>query len=114
MSSQYFYTFGFERYLYLQKCSVADLQNLALYVFAHVRREVQTGICLIHRIAFRAREVYEMFAVLKHLGTTRLLPCLICKMSRRHCCTRCYSIDPYICIYKTHCNILGKCVDCTL
>ena len=95
----------------LQKCTVADLDDLALHMPAHVGCEEQAGVRLIHRIALRPGKVDEMFAVFQHLCASGLLAGLVCQMCRRDRCAGRHSVDADIRIDQTHGDILRQRID---
>lgn len=70
---------GVLRCVGLQECPVAHLDDLALYVAAHLAGQEQTGIGLVHGIALGSGEVDEVAAVLQHFGTAGLLSGLVAR-----------------------------------
>ena len=86
----------------LQECTVADLDDLSFYMFAHVGSEEKAGVCLIHGIAFRAGKIYKVFAELQHLCATGLFACFISQMGRRYGSARSHGVDADIGIDQTH------------
>lgn len=92
----------------LQEGAIAHLDNLTTDGFSHFAGQVQASICLIHRVALRARKVDEMAAMFQHLRTARLLSGLIGQMGRGNGGAGCYGIATNIGVNEPHGHILGE------
>lgn len=95
----------------LQEGAVADLDDLSLYMFAHVGSEEEAGVGLVHGVTFRTGEIHEVFAELQHLCAARLFAGFVCQMGRCYGSARSHGVDADIGINQTHGYVFGQSVD---
>ena len=90
----------------LEKCAVADLQDLPFYAAAHLTGQIEAGVGLIDRFGLRQININVLSCILQHFVPTGLGTIHPFGGSRGLCGSRRDGIAANVCFAETHGHVL--------